>query len=107
MERTRKSRDRVFRLPRSGGLVSERLAMPSWQARVVDRFVRVVIRRRDWGDAPALARRARRLLGAPRAYQRFVLRGIRCNRVTDGGVRGEWLAVPEPGLGVILYVHGG
>ena len=81
--------------------------MPSWQARFVDRYVRLVIRRRDWGDAPALARRARRLFGVPRAFQRVVLRGLRCERVTEGGVRGEWLAVPEPGPGVLLYVHGG
>lgn len=66
-----------------------------------------MIRRRDWGDPSALARRARRLWGVPPALQRFALRGLRHQLVAEGGVRGEWIAPPAPGSGIILYVHGG
>ena len=85
---------------------------PSWQARVVSGCSRLIIRRRDWGDTPALTRRARRLFGAPPLYQRLALRGIRPEAVLDGGrSRGEWLTPPDAGAdsarGVVLYVHGG
>ncbi len=103
--------------------------MPSWQARLFDRYVRLRIRRRDWGEDRALARRARRLLGAPPVYRRLVLWGLRHKPVrvavpqrVEGvpgipgvsAVRGEWILVPaatppSPGVtpGVLLYVHGG
>ena len=54
-----------------------------------------------------MARRARRLWGFPPALQRLALRGIGHQLVAEDGVRGEWLAPPTPGSGVILYVHGG
>jgi len=81
--------------------------MPSWQARFLNRFVRLYVRRRDWGNAEALAHRARRLLGMPRVLQRLALLGLQHERVVDGGVRGEWLSVPQPAPGVLLYIHGG
>ena len=87
--------------------------MPSWQARCFDRYTRVVIRRRDWGDVPALTRRARRHFGAPPLLQRLALRGLRHERVSEAtGVSGEWLSAPESTerpatAGVLLYVHGG
>ena len=81
--------------------------MSSWQARLFDRYVRLCVRRRDWGEEPALARRARRFFGAPPAYQRLALRGLRCERVAVGGAHGEWISLPAPKAGVLLYVHGG
>jgi monoterpene epsilon-lactone hydrolase len=82
--------------------------MPSWQSRVFDRYVRLFVRRRDWGEHQALARRARRLFGAPALQQRLLLRGLSHERVhTPEGVRGEWIAVSDPLPGVLLYVHGG
>ena len=42
--------------------------MPSWQARVLSLAVSSLVRRRDWGPERTLARRARRLFGAPRPY---------------------------------------
>ncbi|MBC7788613.1 MAG: alpha/beta hydrolase [Anaerolineae bacterium] len=81
--------------------------MPSWQARFFNRFVRVFVRRRDWGNAEALVRRTRRLFGAPVALQHLALLGIRHERVANGSVRGEWLARPRYKTGVLLYIHGG
>ena len=81
--------------------------MGSWQARVVDRAIRIIVRRRHWGDEQALARRARRVFGAPAPYARLVTVGLRCDRVSLGSVRGEWVIPRSPRPGVVLYVHGG
>ena len=82
--------------------------MPSWQARLLDGYARLRIRRRDWGDARALTRRARRLFGVPPAYRWVVVRGLRCEPVIDASdVRGEWIARPDASPDVLLYVHGG
>jgi monoterpene epsilon-lactone hydrolase len=54
----------------------------------------------------ALARRARRLFGAPPFLSRQYLWGL--NRTAAGGqVRGEWLSVKDPAAATILYIHGG
>ena len=85
--------------------------MASWQSRLTSAYMRLVIRRRDWGDERAMARRARLHFGAPRLYGGLVLRGLAHRRVVIGGVaRGEWI---EPAAnasrtrGVLMYVHGG
>lgn len=83
---------------------------PSWQARCLNAGIRLLIRRRKWGDEGALARRARRVLGSPPMLQWLRTRGLSVRRVfVDGGVRGEWLAQEEKGADdkVILYIHGG
>lgn len=91
-------------------------ARPSRRARAVALAVRALVRRRDWGPERNLARRARRLFGAPAPYGWLALRGVRRERVraetAHGTVRGEWLvpraARPDGGAaGVVLYVHGG
>lgn len=82
--------------------------MPSWQARLLNGYARLWIRRRDWGDARALTRRARRLFGAPPVYRQLVLHGLSCERVTtEYRVRGEWIAGRAATPDVLLYVHGG
>ncbi|HZF69172.1 MAG TPA: alpha/beta hydrolase [Gemmatirosa sp.] len=90
--------------------------MPSLPNRLFTAYARLVIRRRRWGDTPAaLARRARRLFGAPPALQRLATRGLAVRPVHDAatGVRGEWLTRPSNTSrtptppGVLLYVHGG
>src|SRR4051812_48351522 len=81
--------------------------MPSWQARLLNFFVRTVVRRRSWGDERALARRARRVFGAPMPYGVLAVRGLSRQRVRARGVSAEWLVPERPGPGVVLYIHGG
>jgi monoterpene epsilon-lactone hydrolase len=81
--------------------------MASWQARCLTLAVRVSIRRRRWGDEHALARRARRVLGAPRPLQWLRTRHVRIDAVHDDGIRGEWIVADRSDAGVILYIHGG
>jgi acetyl esterase/lipase len=81
--------------------------MASWQAKVLNLFVKIRVRRRSWGDERALVTRARRIFGAPRAQQRLATRGLRVEAVSTDGVRGEWLRPEHESAGVILYVHGG
>lgn len=86
---------------------------PSWQARCLNTSVRMLVRRRRWGeDERAVARRARRLFGAPVPFQWLRTLGSNVRRVnhsSDGQVvRGEWIE-PERADdgGVIFYIHGG
>lgn len=87
---------------------SRPVASPGWQARVLSASLRLFVRRRRWGtDARAVARRARRIFGAPWPYQWLQVRGLNMRPVNEGGVRGEWLEPPDARDGVILYLHGG
>jgi epsilon-lactone hydrolase len=81
--------------------------MPSWQARIVNAGVRALVRRRDWGDVRAVARRARIVLGAPGPYGWLMRQGLAQRWVRKNGVLGEWLLPATPRSGVILYIHGG
>lgn len=81
--------------------------MPSWQARCLIVAIRMLMRRRHWGDERALARRARRVFGAPRALQWLRTRVVRIEPVRDERVRGEWIIPERSEQGVILYLHGG
>ena len=79
----------------------------SWQARGLRLGIRVLMRRARWGDAERLARRARRVFGAPNPLGWLRTRGVRIAPVDAGGVRGEWVRAPRVDGGVILYFHGG
>ena len=81
--------------------------MPSWQARCLTVATSLLMRRRTWGDEQALARRARRVFGAPRPLQWLRTRSVRIDPVSDEGVRGEWIIPERSDQGVILYLHGG
>jgi len=81
--------------------------MPSWQASVLTVAVRMLLRRRHWGDERMLARRARRVFGAPRPLQWFRTRAVRIERADRGPMHGEWIIPERSERGVILYFHGG
>lgn len=79
----------------------------SWQLRLIDKYIRTVVKTENWGDPPRLAKRARRHFGAPRIWSDIVARGLTVRRVNQDGVNGEWIEPPRPKPGVILYIHGG
>ena len=82
--------------------------MSSWQAQCLNASIRLFIRRRKWGkDEQAVARRARRLFGAPSIYQWLRIRGLRLLPVCNANVCGEWVVPKNYDEGVILYLHGG
>jgi monoterpene epsilon-lactone hydrolase len=65
-----------------------------------------MIKRRNWGDERALARRCRRVFGMPGALTPLYGRGVAVKHAT-AKVRGEWI-IPESSVsGAILYFHGG
>jgi monoterpene epsilon-lactone hydrolase len=84
---------------------------PSWQARCLNASVRMLVRRKNWGDERGIVRRARRLFGTPSPFAWLRTRGLNVQGVRDGALRGEWLtpekASGSKGVGVILYIHGG
>jgi len=81
--------------------------MSSWQARAFSRGIRARVRRRHWGRERALASRARRIFGAPRAYGWLTTVGLTRKAYHSDGVHGEWLVPRNPRPGIVLYVHGG
>lgn len=81
--------------------------MPSWQARLLGLSVRLLVRRRNYGDERALVRRARRLFGAPMPYGILAACGLTRERVRESGVLAEWMIPRVPLPGAILYIHGG
>ena len=71
-------------------------------------YIRKFVRRDSWGPDPeSVARRARETFGAPPVYRRLVSRGLQISEVSEAGLRGEWVSPSKPGVGVILYIHGG
>jgi epsilon-lactone hydrolase len=81
--------------------------MPSWQARLFDKLITALVRRRHWGDPERLKVRARRIFGPPAWYTSSRTFGVKIKR-TDGTIPGEWI-VPDgcSSPSVILYFHGG
>ena len=83
--------------------------MPSLQARFISFLIKTFLRRENWGrDERELASRARRNFGSPKIYQWLKSRGLKIEKVKDGGVWGEWIMPPgaEPDK-MIFYIHGG
>jgi monoterpene epsilon-lactone hydrolase len=83
--------------------------MPSIRMRFLNPVVRMIVKRKSWGrDEYALARRARRIFGAPRFWGWLAARSVAITKVDDGSVRGEWIEPKTVGSdAVLLYIHGG
>lgn len=82
--------------------------MPSWQAQFVRLIVQLQIRRRSWGDDEfELARRARRVFGAPGFYQRWQSYKVDILPCSEPEPPGEWIIARNLQDGMILYLHGG
>ena len=75
---------------------------PSWQARCLNASVRLLVRRKRWGeDERAVARRARRIFGTPTPWGWLRTLGLNVRRVNESNngssVRGggsnlsEWM----------------
>lgn len=80
---------------------------PSWQSRLCASGIRLLVRREQWGRDHELARRLRRILGAPRLYAALRTYGVSIRPSTHPQIRGEWIHPRDPTDRVILYVHGG
>ncbi|MEM9120979.1 MAG: alpha/beta hydrolase [Cyanobacteria bacterium P01_F01_bin.56] len=81
--------------------------MSSLRARFVAQLIRVLIRRRDWGPPEALARRARRWLGASPVHQWLSSFGITVTPTESDHPPGQWIVPRAPTSRTILYLHGG
>ncbi len=80
----------------------------SLRVRLFGLGVSLMIRRRVWGATPeAVARRARRVMGTPPAFQRLRSFGVRVTRTQPPEPAGEWVVAPAAGSRTILYLHGG
>ena len=78
--------------------------MSSLRLRSFDLAVRLLIRRRDWGPSPQLARRARRLFGAPWPFQWLRSFGVEIPPANAADPAGEWL-IPRTAAGPTVRAH--
>ncbi|MBC8406849.1 MAG: alpha/beta hydrolase [Planctomycetes bacterium] len=81
--------------------------MSSFRARGAAAFIRLFIRRRNWGVGMQLAKRARRHFGTTRALQLFRSLGVKRSSFLVGEIAVEELNPPTPTTLVLLYLHGG
>jgi epsilon-lactone hydrolase len=82
---------------------------PSLRARVLTRFVRLVVKHWARGSPAAVVRRARRVFGYPSVLNFVHSHGVKIQRVETDQVRGEWIAATSSQSSdrVLLYLHGG
>jgi epsilon-lactone hydrolase len=83
------------------------LIVPSLRARFFSSTIKLLVRRRHWGDETRLARRARRIFGLHPALQGFYARGVDIRKLSAGSIKGEWLVPRASREGALLYFHGG
>lgn len=84
--------------------------MASWQAKIFGALVRMFVRRERWGrDDRELARRARRVFGAPRVLQWYETLDLTIEPVNTPDLRGEWLRAKQSDSEnkIVFYIHGG
>lgn len=81
--------------------------MSSINVRIAAQIIRLLVRRRNWGSPESLARRARRLLGAPPALRSLSSFGTTVTPTKIGQPPGEWIVPHASASRTILYLHGG
>lgn len=77
--------------------------MPSLRAKLVNRYLRIVMKpkRLDLMDPPVLRRRIEK------SAIQILPKGVTREDVRDGAVKGEWLRPKDGAKRTILYLHGG
>jgi hypothetical protein len=92
-----------------GSAVSQVPETPSFQARIITRLIKLVVKRWPRGDYKALVLRARRVLGLPGWTSFLFTRGVSFEELQGVDLRGEWVIPDENFLeeNVLLYLHGG
>jgi epsilon-lactone hydrolase len=80
--------------------------MASLRAGVLRFVIRVVVRRRHWGDGVKLVKRARRLFGLMKWFQLPNGKGVELRKWQASGFSGDDLG-PLDSPTVLLYLHGG
>ena len=92
-----------------GSAVSQVPETPSFQARIITRLIKLVVKRWPRGDYKALVLRARRVLGLPGWTSFMFTRGVSFEELQGVDLRGEWV-IPDANFleeNVLLYLHGG
>lgn len=79
--------------------------MASIRARILNSFIRIVVRRRHWGDGVKLVRRARRLFGLMK-WMQLPMGGVESRLWQAAGLSGDDFGPVDSEL-VVLYLHGG
>jgi epsilon-lactone hydrolase len=92
-----------------GSAVSQVPETPSFQARIITRLIKLVVKRWPRGDYKALVLRAHRVLGLPGWTSFLFTRGVSFEELQGMDLRGEWV-IPDANFleeNVLLYLHCG
>ena len=82
--------------------------MPSWQSRLLQLGIRLLIKRRVQGNEAELAAFARKKLADPRFAERMTPKDVCLEQVQENSIKGEWVWwKEEPAKYTIFYLHGG
>jgi epsilon-lactone hydrolase len=81
--------------------------MPSWQARLMNAYLRLTFKRRVKGGEAELVRYCRGKMEPPEFVRPRIAKEIAIEAVNDGAVRGEWVRAGDSARAMIYYLHGG
>ncbi len=81
--------------------------MPSWQARAVSIFIRLIMKRRPEGGEAEVVEYLRSKLELSQFVRSLITQPVDAQPVNEGSVKGEWLQVPDDPQQTVYYLHGG
>lgn len=81
--------------------------MPSWQARVVSKFIRLVMKRRPEGGEAVVVDYLRSKLELSQFLRSLITPRVNARPVNEGLVKGEWLQLTGDPQQTVYYLHGG
>ena len=81
--------------------------MPSWQARAVSTFIRLMMKRHPEGGEAEVVEYLRSKLELSQFVRSLITQPVDAQPVSEGLVKGEWLQVPDDPRETVYYLHGG
>ncbi|MGH9935688.1 MAG: alpha/beta hydrolase, partial [Blastocatellia bacterium] len=79
----------------------------SWQARVVSKFIRLMMKRRLEGGEAEVVEYLRLKLEMSQFLRSLITPRVKARPVNDGSVKGEWLQLTGDPRQTVYYLHGG
>lgn len=81
--------------------------MPSWQARAISTFIRLMVKRHPEGDETEVVKYLRSKLELSQFLRSLITTPVDAQPVNEGQVKGEWLRLTDNPRQIVYYLHGG